>query len=83
QFREFADRFGAQIGLCDQGNLPDLETLTASAAKFGLEINKPLDQSMAKLDALDVTFHAKLGTQGARVARIRTLAKELAAITGA
>ncbi|MGO7587713.1 glycine--tRNA ligase subunit beta [Rhizobium leguminosarum] len=67
----------------DQGNLPDLETLTASAAKFGLDIKKPLDQRMAKLDALDVTFHAKLGTQGARVARIRALAKELAKITGA
>ncbi|TBD03438.1 glycine--tRNA ligase subunit beta [Rhizobium leguminosarum] len=67
----------------DQGNLPDLETLTASAAKFGLDIKKPLDQRMAKLDALDVTFHAKLGTQGERVARIRALAKELADITGA
>jgi glycyl-tRNA synthetase beta chain len=67
----------------DQGNLPDLETLTASAAKFGLDIKKPLDQRMAKLDALDVTFHAKLGTQGARVARIRALAKELADTTGA
>ncbi|TAX33321.1 glycine--tRNA ligase subunit beta [Rhizobium leguminosarum] len=67
----------------DQGNLPDLETLEASAAKFGLDIAKPLDQRMAKLDALDVTFHAKLGTQGARVARIRALAKELADITGA
>ncbi|TAY15795.1 glycine--tRNA ligase subunit beta [Rhizobium leguminosarum] len=67
----------------DQGNLPDLETLEASAAKFGLDIKKPLDQRMAKLDALDVTFHAKLGTQGARVARIQALAKELAKITGA
>ncbi|MBY5337911.1 glycine--tRNA ligase subunit beta [Rhizobium leguminosarum] len=67
----------------DQGNLPDLEMLSASAAKFGLDINKPLDQRMAKLDALDVTFHAKLGTQGARVARIRALAKRLADITGA
>ena len=67
----------------DQGNLPDLETLSASAAKFGLDIKKPLDQRMAKLDALDVTFHAKLGTQGARVARIRALAKQLADITGA
>jgi glycyl-tRNA synthetase beta chain len=38
---------------------------------------------MAKLDALNVTFHAKLGTQGDRVARIRTLAAELAKITGA
>ncbi|EJC82814.1 glycyl-tRNA synthetase, tetrameric type, beta subunit [Rhizobium leguminosarum bv. trifolii WSM2297] len=67
----------------DQGALPDLETLTASAANFGLDLQKPLDQRMAKLDALDVTFHAKLGTQGARVARIRTLAGELARIVGA
>ncbi|MBB3648452.1 glycyl-tRNA synthetase beta chain [Rhizobium sp. BK619] len=67
----------------DQGDLPDPETLTASAAKFGLDLKKPLDQRMAKLDALDVTFHAKLGTQGARVARIRALAEELARITGA
>ncbi|MFS8145460.1 glycine--tRNA ligase subunit beta [Rhizobium sp. BR 249] len=67
----------------DQGNLPDLETLEASAKKIGLDLKKPLDQRMAKLDALDVTFHAKLGTQGARVARIRALASELADITGA
>ncbi|EJT03319.1 glycine--tRNA ligase subunit beta [Rhizobium sp. CCGE 510] len=67
----------------DQGDLPDLETLDASAAKFGLDLKKPLDQRMAKLDALDVTFHAKLGTQGARVGRIRALAKELAKIIGA
>ncbi|MBX5068477.1 glycine--tRNA ligase subunit beta [Rhizobium lentis] len=67
----------------DQGDMPDLATLETSAAKFGLDLKKPLDQRMAKLDALDVTFHAKLGTQGARVARIRALAKELAAITGA
>ncbi|MBX4954627.1 glycine--tRNA ligase subunit beta [Rhizobium lentis] len=67
----------------DQGDMPDLATLKTSAAKFGLDLKKPLDQRMAKLDALDVTFHAKLGTQGARVARIRALAKELADITGA
>ncbi|RFB97177.1 glycine--tRNA ligase subunit beta [Rhizobium leguminosarum bv. trifolii] len=67
----------------DQGDLPDLETLNASAARFGLDLQKPLDQRMAKLDALDVTFHAKLGTQGARVARIRALGGELAKITGA
>ncbi|MBX5014509.1 glycine--tRNA ligase subunit beta [Rhizobium lentis] len=67
----------------DQGDMPDLATLETSAAKFGLDLKKPLDQRMAKLDALDVTFHAKLGTQGARVARIRALAKELADITGA
>lgn len=67
----------------DQGDLPDLDTLKASADKFGLELKKPLDQRMAKLDALNVTFHAKLGTQGERVARIRALAKELAPIVGA
>jgi glycyl-tRNA synthetase beta chain len=67
----------------DQGDLPDLDTLKASAAKFDLDLKKPLDQRMAKLDALNVTFHAKLGTQGERVARIRTLAAELAKVTGA
>ncbi|WP_426125134.1 glycine--tRNA ligase subunit beta [Pararhizobium sp. PWRC1-1] len=67
----------------DQGNLPDLETLAASAAKFDLDLKKPLDQRMAKLDALNVTFHAKLGSQGERVQRIRTLAAELAKVTGA
>ena len=66
----------------DQGNLPDLETLKASAAKFDLDLSMPLDQRMAKLDALDVTFHAKLGTQGERVARIRALAKTLAKVKG-
>ncbi|PLK71989.1 glycine--tRNA ligase subunit beta [Rhizobium sp. TH135] len=67
----------------DQGDLPDLDTLQASAAKFDLDLKKPLDQRMAKLDALNVTFHAKLGTQGERVARIRELAKVLAPIGGA
>ena len=67
----------------DQGNLPDLATLEASAKKFDLDLAKPLDQRMAKLDALNVTFHAKLGTQGERVARIRALAAELAKATGA
>ncbi|MET0748861.1 MAG: glycine--tRNA ligase subunit beta [Rhizobium sp.] len=67
----------------DQGNLPDLETLEASAAKFDLDLKKPLDQRMAKLDVLNVTFHAKLGSQGERVARIRLLAAELAEVTGA
>jgi glycyl-tRNA synthetase beta chain len=67
----------------DQSDLPDLDTLKASAAKFDLDLKKPLDQRMAKLDALNVTFHAKLGTQGERVARIRELAKVLAPIVGA
>jgi glycyl-tRNA synthetase beta chain len=67
----------------DQRDLPDLDTLRASAAKFGLDLAKPLDQRMAKLDALNVTFHAKLGTEGARVQRIRALAADLSALTGA
>jgi glycyl-tRNA synthetase beta chain len=67
----------------DQADMPDLHELEASAAKFGLDLKKPLDQRMAKLDHLNVTFHAKLGTQGARVERIRTLAAEFAKVTGA
>ncbi|HWU62385.1 MAG TPA: glycine--tRNA ligase subunit beta [Ensifer sp.] len=67
----------------DQKDMPDLGDLTASAAKFGLDLRKPLDQRMAKLDHLGVTFHAKLGSQGERVKRIRELAAELARITGA
>ncbi|WP_095198718.1 glycine--tRNA ligase subunit beta [Mesorhizobium carmichaelinearum] len=62
----------------DQGDLPDLDQLEASAEKFGLDLKKPLDQRMARLDHLGVTFHAKLGTQGERVERIRRLAEELA-----
>ena len=67
----------------DQGDLPDLQDLKPSAEKFGLDLKRPLDQRMAKLDALNVTFHAKLGTQGERVSRIRALAKELAPVIGA
>ncbi|MER9018872.1 glycine--tRNA ligase subunit beta [Mesorhizobium sp. M0898] len=64
----------------DQGDLPDLDQLQASAEKFGLDLKKPLDQRMARLDHLGVTFHAKLGTQGERVERIARLAEELAPI---
>lgn len=67
----------------DQADLPDLKQLGASAEKFGLDLSKPLDQRMARLDHLGVTFHAKLGTQGERVARIARLARELAPIVGA
>ncbi|WP_287371057.1 glycine--tRNA ligase subunit beta, partial [Mesorhizobium sp.] len=52
----------------DQADLPDLDQLQASAEKFGLNLKKPLDQRMARLDHLGVTFHARLGTQGERVA---------------
>ncbi|ANG95335.1 glycine--tRNA ligase subunit beta [Brucella pseudogrignonensis] len=67
----------------DQHDLPDLDKLTASGEKFGLDLKKPLDQRMARLDALNVTFHAKLGTQGARVERIRELASQIAPLVGA
>jgi glycyl-tRNA synthetase beta chain len=67
----------------DQANLPDLDLLKESAAKFGLDLQKSLDQRMARLDHLGVTFHAKLGTQGERVERIARLAEEIAAIVGA
>jgi len=67
----------------DQHDLPDLDKLVASAEKFGLDLKKPLDQRMARLDALNVTFHAKLGTQGARVERIRELAAQIAPLVGA
>jgi glycyl-tRNA synthetase beta chain len=32
----------------DQGDLPDLDQLQASAEKFGLDLSKPLDQRMAR-----------------------------------
>lgn len=67
----------------DQADLPDLGRLKASAEKFGLDLKKPLDQRMARLDHLGVTFHAKLGTQGERVERIARLAEELAPVVGA
>ncbi|WAJ29799.1 glycine--tRNA ligase subunit beta [Antarcticirhabdus aurantiaca] len=67
----------------DRRDLPDLEGLRASAADLGLDLSKPLDQRMAKLDALGVTFHAKLGTQGQRVRRIAALAEAIAPLVGA
>jgi glycyl-tRNA synthetase beta chain len=62
----------------DQADLPDVKDLAESAKKFGLDLAKPLDQRMARLDHLGVTFHAKLGTQGERVERIAKLAAEIA-----
>ncbi|QYM72508.1 glycine--tRNA ligase subunit beta [Pseudochrobactrum sp. Wa41.01b-1] len=67
----------------DQADMPDMDKLKASASKFALDLAKPLDQRMARLDALNVTFHAKLGTQGERVARIKTLAEAIAPLVGA
>jgi glycyl-tRNA synthetase beta chain len=56
----------------DQGPLPDYA-----------DKGKPLDQRLAKLRALNIVFHQKLGTQGARVDRIMALARELAPLVGA
>ena len=56
----------------DQAPLPDY-------ARHG----KPLDQRLAKLRALNIVFHQKLGTQGQRVDRIIALARELAPKVGA
>lgn len=57
----------------DQKPLPDFETAA----------EKPLDQRMAKLRALNVVFHEKLGTQGQRVDRIKALARHIAPLVGA
>jgi len=62
----------------DQADLPGRDALAPAAKTFGLDLTKPLDQRMAKLDALGVTFHARLGTQGERVGRIAALAQEIA-----
>ena len=42
-----------------------------------------LDQRLAKLRALNIVFHEKLGTQGQRIDRIVALAAELAPVVGA
>jgi glycyl-tRNA synthetase beta chain len=67
----------------DQHDLPDMHMLAPAGIKFDLDLKKPLDQRMARLDALNVTFHAKLGTQGERVTRIKNLAREIAPLVGA
>jgi glycyl-tRNA synthetase beta chain len=67
----------------DQRPLPDVDRLRYSAEKLGLDLSRPLDQRMARLDHLGVVFHEKLGTQGERVQRIAALARELAKVTGA
>ncbi|WP_409361642.1 glycine--tRNA ligase subunit beta [Bartonella heixiaziensis] len=67
----------------DQHDLPDIKNLRPSSQKFDLDLKKPLDQRMARLDHLNVTFHAKLGTQGARVERIAALAQKIAPLVQA
>ncbi len=67
----------------DRKPLPDAALYVEAAKPLALDLTKTLDQRMGKLAHLDVVFHEKLGTQGARVARIRTLAADLAPMVGA
>ena len=57
----------------DQKPLPGYEQVTGTL----------LDQRLAKLRALGIVFHEKLGTQADRINRIMTLAQELAPMIGA
>jgi glycyl-tRNA synthetase beta chain len=59
--------------LTDLAPLPDYRDKAA----------KPLDQRLAKLEALGIVFHEKLGTQAERIERIETLSRELAPQVGA
>ena len=54
----------------------------APLADYREAATKPLDQRLAKLKALGIVFHEKLGTQGERVERIAALAKALAPPVG-
>ena len=59
--------------LTDLHDLPDYKD----------KAEKPLDQRLAKLEALSIVFHEKLGTQAERIERIELLARELAPQVGA
>ena len=65
--------FGRALFLEDRPGRParSRHAEAVGATSSGSISNKPLDQRMARLDHLGVTFHAKLGTQGERVERIR------------
>jgi glycyl-tRNA synthetase beta chain len=59
--------------LTDLAPLPDYKDKAA----------KPLDQRLAKLEALGIVFHEKLGTQAERIERIEAFTRELAPKVGA
>ena len=59
------------------------ETDRKPLADYADKADKPLDQRLEKLKAMNIVFHEKLGTQGARVERITALARELAPLIGA
>ena len=59
------------------------QTDLAALPDYRDKAQKPLDQRLAKLEALGVVFHEKLGTQAERIERIETLAREIAPRVGA
>jgi glycyl-tRNA synthetase beta chain len=59
------------------------ETDRKPLADYADKARLPLDQRLEKLKALNIIFHARLGTQGERIERIAALARELAPIVGA
>jgi glycyl-tRNA synthetase beta chain len=59
------------------------QTDLAPSPDYRDKADKPLDQRLAKLRALGIVYHEKLGTQGERVNRIAALARELAPMVGA
>jgi glycyl-tRNA synthetase beta chain len=54
----------------------------APLADYRDAADKPLDQRLAKLRALGIIFHEKLGTQAERIERIAALARALAPAVG-
>ena len=59
------------------------ETDLAPLPDYRDKAEKPLDQRLAKLAALGIIFHEKLGTQAERIERIENLARELGTLVGA
>lgn len=80
--------FVANMTFADDGELTIAGNERVLRARFAdarhfwdLDRARTLESRVAALDA--VTFHAKLGSQGARVARIERLAAEIAPLVGA
>lgn len=65
-----------------QGNAKVVRARLSDAQFFWeSDLKIKLDERLPKLDS--IVFHAKLGTQGARVARLKALAADLAPLVGA
>jgi len=59
------------------------ETDLAPLPDYRDKAEKPLDQRLAKLEALGIVFHERLGAQAERIDRIENLARELSPQVGA